>query len=378
MANQYETYLKRLRGLKLERPEMKIYERNIQGMATPFNQMNRQTAAITKRGGASTAAQAAALQEGRDQWNQQQNAAYTTALGQMSQRNESIDMKIAEVEAQNVAFKEQEQKEANAKKAQNIRTGLQVAGLVVGGALAIPTGGMSLMAGAAIGAGIGQAAGGFVGVNESGEISLDPENWDMGQTVQGLSSAATAYAYDANQQDTKAKMAIMGAGAAKFNDYLMAHPEQAESLRFQTQTIFANGTAADLENLYNGLVLEAPAAGGQQVQAPGSEVSIATNTNTAPVEGLDTPAPAGPGQIALSAAEQETLRQFSVPDKTAFSKAVTSANAKPAYSRMYDTMIANGWSYDSPEMEAWVKKNYPVSGTYGKFVRLYEAAQGGA
>jgi len=67
------------------RPEMRVYERNIARMAEPFNIMNRRIAQTTKAGGASTAAQVAALSEGRRDWNKAQTEMYGQTMDAMSQ-----------------------------------------------------------------------------------------------------------------------------------------------------------------------------------------------------------------------------------------------------------------------------------------------------
>ena len=115
MANQYENYLNRLRNIKANRPEMRIYEQNMAKMAQPFNILNRKVASLTQRGGASTASQIAALNEGRSQWNEMQRDSYNTAVNAAGQREQALDLKIAEVEMQNDQYKEQQRKEKAAK-----------------------------------------------------------------------------------------------------------------------------------------------------------------------------------------------------------------------------------------------------------------------
>lgn len=249
MANQYENYLNRLRNIKLNRPEMKVYERSIQSMSQPFNILNRKMASLTQRGGASTASQVAALNEGRSQWNNFQREGYNAAINAAGQREQGLDMEIARVEMQNDAFKEQESKEKAAKRTAALRTGLQVGGMALGALLAAPTGGMSLLAGASLGGAIGQTASGFMGIGKDGQLTADPEEWDVDTIGQGISSTAQTLAFNANQTETKNKMNLLSGAAPAINNYIMANPDQAATFSYQLQSVIMNGTMADLENL---------------------------------------------------------------------------------------------------------------------------------
>ena len=255
MANQYERYLNRLRGIKASRPEMKLYERSIASMAAPYNILDRKVAQMTQAGGASTAAQVAALNEGRSQWNQLQQEGYTQALQTATNREAALDTKIAEVEFANEQYKEQKKAEKAAKRSEALRTGLQVAGMIAGAALAAPTGGMSLMMGASLGGSIGQVAGGFVGVNKKGNLSMNPEEWDTGLISQGLASTASILSTHANQQDTKAMMAeFTSEGNLKeLNDFITAHPKLETTLRMQLQLAISSGDIDALKRIFESI-----------------------------------------------------------------------------------------------------------------------------
>lgn len=290
MANQYETYIKRLRGIKQSRPEMDVYERNNQAMSKPFNIMNEQTARLTQSGGASTAAQIAALDAGRNSWNQQQGANYSEALNATSQREGQVDMKIAEVEAQNAAYKDQQAKIKREKRNQILRTAMQIGGSVLGAALAIPTGGMSLLAGAALGGSIGQTASGFVGIDGNGNLSVQPKDWDMNVAMEGLAQTVTAVANNANEAKTRNMMGLLSQNSGRIFSAIEGM-ENPESAMFTLQAIMANGSPADLETWINNLA-----------QQPGTPAAAGLTAldQTQVVDSPDMVAPNSPGMMYVS------------------------------------------------------------------------------
>jgi hypothetical protein len=249
MANQYEKYLNRLRNIKTSRPEMQVYERNMAKLAEPYNILNRKMAQMTQAGGASTAAQVAALNEGRQQWNTLQQDNYSQALGAASQREERIDTKIAEVEFQNDQYKDQQRREKSAKRTGALRTALSGIGMAAGAALAIPTGGMSMLAGAALGGAIGQTASGFMGINKDGNLSLDPEEWDTGVIEQGLTSAVTQLATNASQRETRDKLGLINDQAGGISRFIQDNPDAAPVISFQIMNTLENGSFDDLMSL---------------------------------------------------------------------------------------------------------------------------------
>lgn len=251
MANQYETYLNRLRNIKSSRPEMRVYEHNLSRLAQPFNILNRKMASLTQRGGASTASQVAALNEGRGQWNQMQRESYGTAVESAGKREEALDLKIADVEMQNEQYKDQQRKEKAAKRSGILRTVLSGIGMGAGALLAAPTGGMSMLLGASLGGAIGQTASGFMGINKDGNLSLDPDEWDIGAIEQGLTSTVQSLATNANQAEMKGKMGIMTNNAGQLSQYMMSNPDQATALQFQLENLMLNGSQDDLSNWFN-------------------------------------------------------------------------------------------------------------------------------
>lgn len=247
MANQYETYLQRLRSIKQTKPEMKVYERNLQAMSQPFNLMNRQVASMTQRGGASTASQVAALTEGRNAWNSMQSENYNIAVNAASQREGALDTKIAEVEFANQQQNEQDAKDKAAKKTDALRMVAQI----VGGGIGFAVGGLP---GAAIGASIGQTAGGFMGIDKDGKPTVKPEDWDVEMIGQGLASTAQGLAYNANKNSTKGKLNLLSGKANEISSYLSANPDGAATFQFQLENFLRNGSVSDLDNWLNNLM----------------------------------------------------------------------------------------------------------------------------
>lgn len=251
MANQYENYLNRLRNIKSSRPEMRVYEQSLSRLAQPFNVLNRKMASLTQRGGASTASQVAALNEGRNQWNQLQQENYGTAVQAAGNREQAIDLKIADVEMQNEQYKDQQRKEKAAKRSGLLRSIISGVGMGAGALLAAPTGGMSMLLGSALGGAIGQTASGFMGINADGNLSLDPDEWDVGAIEQGLVSTVQSLATNANEQEMKAKMGLLTENAGNFSKYINANPDQAPILQFQLENYLLNGSQGDLETWLN-------------------------------------------------------------------------------------------------------------------------------
>lgn len=266
MATQYDTYLSSLRRAKMNRPEMDVYKRNMQTLSEPFNVLNSQMASLTQRGGASSAKQMASLKQGRDQWNQAQNQAYNQALTVESGRQERLDTVIAETELKKSEFermeadrlkaeKDAENKQKRARQTGALRTGLQLAGMGVGALLAPVTGGASaIVTSALLGGAIGQTAGGFVGIDKGGQLTVKPEDWDMDAIGQGLSSVATQVAYNANQAETKNKMSLFSQSAPDIQRGISTMtPAQADMFRIQVQNALLNGSYTDLQSILSGL-----------------------------------------------------------------------------------------------------------------------------
>jgi hypothetical protein len=256
MANQYENYLNRLRNIKANRPEMRVYEHNMASLSQPFNILNRKVAQMTQAGGASTAAQVAALNEGRGQWNQMQQHNYGQALDAAGRREGQVDMKIAEVEFQNDQYKEEQRREKAARRSGLLRTVISGIGMAAGAVLAPLTGGASMLAGAALGGAIGQTASGFMGVNKDGNLSLNPDEWDMNTIEQGMMSTVTQLATNANQRAAKNTFGAYSENSGRIMKYINDNPNSATQIMFDIQRLLSGGNEVELreyiDNLFGG------------------------------------------------------------------------------------------------------------------------------
>jgi hypothetical protein len=247
MANQYDTYLNRLRSIKASNPEMRIYERNIQALSQPFNLLNRKVASMTQRGGASTAAQVAALNEGRNQWNQMQNQAYTQALGAQQTRFGNLDEKIAEVEMARDAENDRLKKEKAAKITEAVRSGVQGLAMAAGAAIGASSG--NAMAGAQIGSSVGQTASGFVAVDEQGHLTADMERWDTGRITSGAQNTIAAYSSYSNEQTLKSNMSKLNDMMPAISNYIEKNPDQSQMLMYRLQQGMLNNDPATLDKI---------------------------------------------------------------------------------------------------------------------------------
>ncbi len=247
MTNQYDRYLNRLRSIKLSRPEMKIYERNMQALSQPFNILNRKVAAMTQRGGASTAAQVAALTEGRNQWNQMQGQAYNQALGAQDARFARLDEKIADVELQRDIESDRLKKEKAAKRTGALRSATQMGGAAIGAVAGAFAG--NPMMGAQIGSSIGQTVSGFMSVDESGNLSANPESWDTEQIVGGAQNAIASYSTYANEQSLKSNMSSLNQMMPDISNYIAKNPEQGNMMLYRVQQAVLNNDRTALDGL---------------------------------------------------------------------------------------------------------------------------------
>jgi hypothetical protein len=233
---------------------MRVYERNIAQMSQPFNIMNRKMAQMTQAGGASTAAQVAALSEGRQDWNRMQSNMYSQTMDAIGEREERLDTKIAEVELQNEQYKEQQRREKAAKRTGLLRTVVSGIGMAAGAALAPLTGGASMLAGAALGGAIGQTASGFMGINKDGNLSLNPDEWDMGTIEQGMVSTVTQLATNANQRATKKTYDTYSKNSDRIMKYISENPDSAMQVRFDLEQLLSNGDEAGLSGYLDSLL----------------------------------------------------------------------------------------------------------------------------
>jgi hypothetical protein len=62
--------------------------------------------------------------------------------------------------------------------------------------------------------------------------------------------------------------------------------------------------------------------------------------------------------------------------EASFVNARTKYKYKDSYDEMFKYMVANSLSYNDPKFISWVKKKYPIAGTYDRFKKIYKAAGG--
>jgi hypothetical protein len=233
MPTAYEKYLQRLQSQKMDRPELDIMSRNIRSLSEPFSSMNRQLSRAMTVDNASIGSKIMANFQGQQQIQSMASDFGAQAQQAAQQRNEKLDDKIFQAEQ----AVEQEKKAKAAKNTQMLRAGLSAVGMIAGGLLAIPTGGLSIVAGAAIGGGIGGALGGFAGIDKGGHLSVDPEEWDMNATVEGLQQAGSVYASETTSNKIKqdAKDLVKNAGA--MSQKIQQMPENVATELLQRRNI---------------------------------------------------------------------------------------------------------------------------------------------
>lgn len=109
----------------------------------------------------------------------------------------------SELDIINETERQAKKQEADAKKARGWNTALSLGGTAIGALLAIPTGGMSLAAGAALGGGVGRTASGLLGYG-------DINSADVGQLMEGLGMLQSSLTSDDYSQMLGQKFNFMG------------------------------------------------------------------------------------------------------------------------------------------------------------------------
>ena len=111
-----------------------------------------------------------------------------------------------------------------------------------------------MLAGSALGGAIGQTASGFMGINKDGNLSLDPEEWDVNTIEQGLVSTVTSLASNANQAETKNKLSALTDNSASLFEYIGKNPDAATQIRFDIDMLIRNGSYEQLRNYIENLL----------------------------------------------------------------------------------------------------------------------------
>lgn len=200
MENPYEKYKKRLFTRMQDNPELQLMNQSISKLSRPFQEINNQLQASLQQGNASAGAKVQATLRGQQQLQGVQQQLYEPLLNNMTMRNTQIQEKYADLSMQEEQWEDQQKAEKAQKNTKILRAGLTIAAMAVGALLAAPTGGVSLVAGASIGASLGTLGGGFMGINKKGNLSVDPDDWDAEAIVQGASGVLSTYASHLNEQ----------------------------------------------------------------------------------------------------------------------------------------------------------------------------------
>ena len=256
MDNVYTKYRQRLMGKMQEQPELRLMNRSIASMSQPFQELNNQLQSMLQQGNASPGARVSATLRGQQQLQDERSSIFSQALTTMEQRQGQLGDKFAEVSMKEAELHEQQKQEKADKQTNALRTGLQIAGMVAGIALAPATGGMSLMASAGLGASLGQMAGGFVGLDKNGNLTAKPEQYDTQAIMQGASSAIGTYAGHLNEKNMAAASTEL-AGALSdpmISERLSKMPtEQIALISGQLQYMIQTGNYDGMRKMVNGL-----------------------------------------------------------------------------------------------------------------------------
>jgi len=199
MDNIYTKYRQRLASQMQTNPELNLMNKTIAGLSSPFQEMNNQLQSVLQQTNASAGARVAATVRGQQQLQDERQGMYSKAVDAMSARTTQLTDKFAEVSMKEAELAEQQKIEKSEKRTGAMRTGLKIAGMVIGGALAAPTGGMSLMAGLSIGGGLGQMAGGAMGIDKQGNLSMDASQFDPEAIITGAATAVGSYVGHLNE-----------------------------------------------------------------------------------------------------------------------------------------------------------------------------------
>jgi len=201
MATAWQNYLTKLSSTRSEQPELKAMSITNRTFTEPFSVLNRKMQGILNMDNASVGAKIQAALKGQQQVQNMQEQMSDKALTMQSDRIAQQDTEIAK--AQLAVDQEQEQLKAErqAKNTQILRKGLEVAGSITG--LVLGHGSTSAMS---LGGSIGKTASSFFGIDKSGHVTADPEQWDMDQAVAGLQETGGILARQANTKQTQSKM----------------------------------------------------------------------------------------------------------------------------------------------------------------------------
>jgi len=193
MATPYDKYLNRLRSQKLGQSMTDEYGKQAQSMTT-LGRYIADKMSGQRMGNTSASARAAQQQQALSSVGSTVSGIAENKMQTQAQTNLQLANQIGQLEMQRDQYIQQKEAEKKAKKRGLLQTIGQVGGAIVGGLLAIPTGGMSLLAGAGLGSALGGAVGSVVNAGAPA---------DYAGVVQGVGDAVRSYGLYTSTQNMK-------------------------------------------------------------------------------------------------------------------------------------------------------------------------------
>jgi len=190
----YGKAIERLQKRREKSPYLPSAKAQVSQLGSQFKDIQRDLD-VSLRAEGSAQARAEASQQMGEQYEQAVGGIYSQMNAQDRARVDAINEKIDELEfRKDIAEEEKAEEEKrlkDEKKKMLWQIGGQVGGAILGGILAIPTGGMSLMAGAAIGSSLGGAVGSFAGAGVGDDYDLALASQGVEQAIGGFSQWST-------------------------------------------------------------------------------------------------------------------------------------------------------------------------------------------
>lgn len=162
MATPFDKYLERLRQKKSSATTFNAYSRGASALTGTGNYIANKMSGL-RLGNTSASARYAMQQQAQQQIGSQVGDLYGQAMQTETNRIDQLDTQIGGLQVQQEQYKKQQKAEKDAKKRGLLQTAGQVGGAALGALLAVPTGGLSVLAGASIGSGLGGAVGSVAG-----------------------------------------------------------------------------------------------------------------------------------------------------------------------------------------------------------------------
>jgi hypothetical protein len=248
LTKQYDKYLNFKRRQLIEAPEFDVMSESIARFTEPLAASNRLLQAALNRDNAGAGAKVIAKIKGDLQEQTSREQMYNRALDVKTARTEKLSEDIMQGELQLEAAKEQEKQQKQQQKTAGLRNITSGLVNVAGAALALPTGGASLIAAGALNTGIN-----MLGLTADGTLTANSDQWDVGAIADSLADTALATGRYMNQRSFQNKQDIN----AKYYPQLIKSLEgkstaEIMALYDQWSDIYKNGTPQQLEEFYQG------------------------------------------------------------------------------------------------------------------------------